>query len=812
MRGLVLLLIVTMAVGVARLAAGEVPPATRALVTKHCADCHDAEIKKSGLDLTALSFDLSDRATFDTWVKVVDQVEAGEMPPAKKPQPAAATVTAALTPLRGALRAQGAKQGGSSANRVRRMNRVEYEQTLRDLLVLPALRVKELLPEDGLRHGYDKVASALDLSHIQMTRFMEAAEVALRLAASQPVQAAERKTRREKAGVQSTAQAALAGIKGIPLVDGKIADGYSSRVVGEGANSYRTASGYSGKADSMAILANVLGGQAEGIQFDHFKPAASGLYRVRFSIWGMTWDKNEVKPAATTHVVRASLGDVRLGFFDAPSMKPTTHEFTVWLEPHDRVSFHIMSIPEWGPNNWPSQNGIYDYSGPGVVYDWFEVDGPLMEAGASPSRRRLFGDSGKPDSASVSAVMRTFAERAFRRPVQAIEIHPYIALAEQQMKIGQPLEAALLSAYQAILCAPDCLFIGLEDGVAEASKAKLGAFALASRLSYLLTNGPPDDELLKLAAGGTLSKPAVLRAQAERLLGSPASERFIAHFLDHWLELRKIDFTQPDKDLYPTYDVWLRDGMIAESRAFFRALLNDDRSADHLVSSPFVMIDQRLARHYGIAGVQGGTLRAVAVPAGNPRGGFLTQAAVLKVTANGTATSPVLRGVWVLEHLLGEPRKPPPPNIPAVEPDAKGAVTIREIIEKHRADSACAGCHAKIDPPGLALESFDAIGTWRDHYRPPGNKKQGLAVDSSGQLKNGGVFKDISGLRALLSKDAAALGRNLAKQFLTYGTGSGISFTDRESFDAMVASTKAGNYGVRSLLLAVITSDLFQSK
>ncbi len=815
MRGLILP--VALVVGALGLAvAGEVPPAMRTLIKQHCTECHDAETKKGDLDLTGLSFALTERSTLETWLSVVEQLESGDMPPAKKlERPSPVAVTSALTPLRAALKAQ---VGQAAVSRVRRLNRVEYEQALRDLLALPALRVKELLPEDGQRHGYDKVAGALDISHIQMSRYLEAAEVALATAASQPPLLAEKKTWREPAAAQGTAQQAMATVQAVPLFGGKLAEGYSHKVVGEGANSYRACQ-FNGTADAVVILKGDLGPhQSEGVQIDRFRPAVPGLYRVRFSAWAMLWDKTEVKPPKETlHVVRASLGDVRLGFFDAPAMKPTVNEFTTWLEPHDRISFHIMSLTDGGngPHNWPSVEGIFAYSGSAVAFDWFEVEGPLSEPAAtsatSASRRRLFGDTGKPDAATVTTVMRNFSERAFRRSVAVAEVKPYVDIAEALMKQGRPLESALLSAYQAILCAPDFLFLGLEDGLAEAAKAKVGSFALAARLAFMLTNGPPDDELLKLAANGSLSRPKILRAQAERLLASPGSQRFVTHFLDQWLDLRKIDFTTPDKGLYPTYDTWLHDASLAESRAFFRTLLTDDLGVSNLVASNFVVIDQRLARHYGIDGVQGAALRRVPLPAGSSRGGFLTQAAVLKITANGTVTSPVLRGVWVSEHLLGIPRRPPPPNIPAAEPDASGATTIRQIIELHRADSACAGCHAKIDPPGMALETFDAIGAQRTHYLKP-DQKPGLAIDSSGKLKGGSSFSGIGELRTLLAKDDVGLARSLARQFLIYGTGANTNFVDRDALDAVVATTKPTTYGVRSLLLAVITSDLFQSK
>ena len=309
------------------------------------------------------------------------------------------------------------------------------------------------------------------------------------------------------------------------------------------------------------------------------------------------------------------------------------------------------------------------------------------------------------------------------------------------------------------------------------------------------------------------------------------------HFLDEWLELKDIDFTTPDPQLYPEFDPWLRDSMLAETRAYFRKLITENRSAGHIVDSDFALINQRLAELYDIRGVDGGQLREVSLPRESPRGGFVAQAAILKVTANGTATSPVLRGVWMTERILGIPLRPPPPNIPAVEPDATGAVTIREQIEAHRADEACASCHKVMDPPGLALESFNPIGGWRENYRASGRpkmiwvgegkdrKKQrephvsvlsargdrkqirlGGAVDASGQLPSGGEFDDLDGLRALLLADEALA--QISPGNSIYAPAK-LPFLGPQVIEQIVAQTAESNHGVRSLIEAVVTSPLF---
>jgi hypothetical protein len=302
----------------------------------------------------------------------------------------------------------------------------------------------------------------------------------------------------------------------------------------------------------------------------------------------------------------------------------------------------------------------------------------------------------------------------------------------------------------------------------------------------------------------------------------------VEDFLGQWLKLRQIAANDPDRKLYPEFSPYLQDSMVAETRAYFRELIAKDLDARYLVRSDFVMVNERLAVHYGIAGVSGSQVRRVQLPPGCPRGGFLTQAAILKITANGTTTSPVPRGAFVMARLLGQPPEPPPPNIPAVEPDVQGATTIREQLDKHRSNPACASCHAKIDPPGFALESFDVIGGWRDRYRsigsgdkPPRGSidpfigigfKLGPNVDASGQLPDGRRFGGMAELQAMLAADTPRLLKNLAEQFAVYSTGRPIAFGDRDEIARLVKSTREHGGGIRTLLHEVVQSPLFQTK
>ena len=859
--------------------AADFTPAARKFLDQSCAECHDADVQKGGLRVDQLSVKKPDRDQLNRLVLLFDRVLKGEMPPKKADQPEAAARAAFLEELRTSLVEAESKEPLAA---VRRMNRVEYESTLRDLLHLPLLRVKELLPEDGQQAGFDKVGGALDFSPVLVSKYMEAVDVALNLASVKDAKRPEPKVWREPAVNQRTVLGAIRVHCAVPLKGRELASGLTTSITGNPETDIRNVvrwAQFKGDADSVALLTSVIGRvQPQGLQPDRFKPPVSGWYRVKFSAWSLRWMRThaeaskrglvrqfntfdkpyfknssdeweytrlaEEKPARewmenvefyesaeVAQVVRASLNGEPMGYFDAPSLDPKVHEFKVWLNPDDKVSFHAMTLPAVGASNSGTSEGVLAYEGPAVAFDWFELEGPLLDEWPPASQRQLFGDTSA--GADPRPMLANFATHAFRRPATVADIDRYAEVAEVQLKGGASFESAILAGYKSILCSPDFLVLGLEPG----------DYSLASRLSYFLWNGPPDDELLGLAAQSALSKPEVRQKQVQRMLADARSNRFIEHFLDEWIELKKIDFTTPDPALYPEYDAWLHDSMLAETRGDFRRMLARDFGVFGLVQSETVLVNQRLAELYGLRGVTGSEFREVKLPPGSPRGGLLTQASVLKVTANGTATSPVQRGVWVMERILGIPRQPPPPNIPAIEPDATGAVTIRQMLEKHRADATCASCHAKMDPPGLALESFDAIGGWRDHYRLAGKPKNirvgqgkdaktveeptleivsetaafrnrvkmrlGSPVDASGELAGGRTFRDINELRALLLKDEDALARNLVRQFLTYATGRAPRFGDRDEIEAILSKTKPSHHGLRTIIEHIVASPLF---
>ncbi len=441
--------------------------------------------------------------------------------------------------------------------------------------------------------------------------------------------------------------------------------------------------------------------------------------------------------------------------------------------------------------------------------------------GASEPTTVVEVDSPNPKE-DAPRLLRNFMSAAYRKPVDESDVRRFQALFEDQFAKRYGFAKSMLAAYSAVLASPRFIFIEEKPG-------RLDDMALAMRLSLFLWNSTPDATLRDLATRGQLHNPEVLR-RTLRLLDDPRSRRFVDAFTDYWLDLRKIDETSPSSTIYNDYELDdpLKFAAVEETRLFFNELVRADLPARNVVDSAFTFLDERLANHYGIAGVSGATMRRVTLPPESVRGGVMTQAAVLKVTANGTTTSPVIRGHWITERILGIEIPPPPPTVKAVEPDIRGAVTIRQQLEKHRADRTCATCHNVLDPSGFALESFDVMGAFRQRYRavsddvPPvkgygmnGQKLEfhwGLPADSAGELPDGRPFKDVRELKKLLVTDEAPIARNLVRQLSVFATGAPVRFSDRDEIEGILARAKSSQYGVRTLIEELVQSQLFQTK
>ncbi|CAA9418501.1 MAG: FIG00928889: hypothetical protein, partial [uncultured Phycisphaerae bacterium] len=569
----------------------------------------------------------------------------------------------------------------------------------------------------------------------------------------------------------------------------------------------------------------------------------AGLYRLSVSAYSFFWDKGAVLPAKATEAYSLAAGTVltgtrTLGYFDAPKDKPGVSTVVVWLEPADEIFFNPVTLG----HGHGSERGAATMTHSGVAVEWLDVEGPILAAWPPPGRQLLYGGlplvEWKPESntprprrptdphaplqtvapadprVDAERLLRAFMARACRRPMADDEVRPFLALFEAKLAEPTTFEEAIRTAYKGVLTSPQFLFLSHTPGQPD-------LYALASRLSYFLWSTMPDEELTRLAADGSLGKPEVLRAQTERLLNHPKARNFVDNFTGQWLKLRDINATQPDRQLYPE-EAWEADvaaytvdSMAEETRLFFDNMLRKDLGVSHVIDSPSSFLNEPLAKLYGIEGVQGAAMREVALPPAAGRGGIISQASALKVSANGTTTSPVLRGVWVATRLLGREISPPPPGTGGIEPDVRGATTIREQLALHSTDASCASCHVKMDPPGFALESFDVVGARRDKYRvlkDGGLNRDGPPVDASGQTADGTPFQDLAGLKAILLKDPDALARNLTAKLLTYATGRAPAGADRIEVDEIVARVRGAGYGVRSIIHEVVQSEMMRGR
>jgi hypothetical protein len=791
----------------------------RPLFAKYCFGCHSGDRPEADLRLDQLTPDFSTAAGRNQWNLVVDRVAAGEMPPKSKPRPSESEWRPVSTWIVAHVREGTAAERKRNGRVVlRRLNRTEYENTVRDLLGV-SVELKDLLPPDGSQEGFDNVGDALHVSSFLLERYLEAAETALDVAIAnrpRPPLISKRYSLTETHQVKST-----------------------------------TESVFRKSADGGVVMFSSSAWQA--VSLSPFYPPDRGDYRFRISASGV---QSSGKPV--TYRVDAGLmlmtGKPHLvGYFDAPPDQPTVLEFVDSLEPRNTIRILPYGLASAQAVN---KVGADIYDGPGLAVDWVEVEGPLHATWPPESHRRIFGDlpqvpapiynqrdrveviSNEPP-ADAERILRRFIRRAFRRAVTADDVGPFVTLVESKLSEGRSFEQAVRVALAAVLVSPEFLFLDERPG-------PLDDFALAGRLSYFLWSTMPDEELLDLAERSrhvsraaaesgredratnptlpSLRDPTILRQQIDRMLDSPKAAAFVENFTGQWLGLRDIDFTEPSHILYPEFDHMLKVSMVRETELFFAELLKHDLSIANLIASDFTMLNGRLAKHYGIPGVDGWEFRKVHLPPDSHRGGVLTMASVLKVTANGTTTSPVMRGAWVLDRILGTPPPRPPENVAALEPDIRGATTIREQLAKHRQVESCATCHRLIDPPGFALESFDVIGGWREFYRTSGNGKpiivdgqrmrylQGKPVDAADVLPDGRAFAGIDDYKKLLLADLDQFAAALTKKLLTYATGGPPTSADEVEIESIVARARAKKYGLRSLVHEVVQSSLFHNK
>lgn len=793
-------------------------PPDRAFLQTHCLDCHQGAEAGGGLDLSKLGQDLSDAKTLQHWIRIADRVAAGEMPP-KEAEPVELSARTSYVQTLGDWLRSHRRIEDASLGRVRgrRLTRRELERSLQDLLGID-IPLADQLPEEANSAEFSTVANGQAMSHFQLERHVAVVDVALDEAFRRALSPEDRYDR--ELDTSAIARRPDRGRTREPeIIDGRAVT-WSSGLI------------FYGRIPATTAPEN--GWYRFRVRVAALKPPKTG------GVWCTVRSGLCVSSAPLLGWVGAFEAIDQPREIDLEAWLPKGHMLEI--RPGDatlkkaRFAGGQVGNGEGEPQNVP-----------GIALDHITMNRFHRGLDNAGIRQLLFDDlkfeNGRkgrlrPRSQSqnhredIQRLVTRFAERAFRRPVSEQEIAPFVRLAlsaldpveknsaeenhsdkESSQKNGttengvEDFTGALRLGYRAILCSPRFLYFTEKPG-------KLDDYAIGTRLSYFLTGSTPDGDLLELAAANRLHEPSILRGEVDRLLTGPQGRRFIQDFSAEWLDLDLIDFTEPDRKLHPDFDSIVQQSMLDETHTYLETMLRENLSITHLIDSDFTFLNSRLARFYDIDSVTGDKQQRVALEPQHHRGGVLTQGAILKVTANGSNTSPVVRGVWVSERLLGEPIPPPPGNVPAIEPDIRGAKTIREMLAKHRAQDSCASCHVKIDPPGFALENFDPAGKWRDRYVQlvRGRTDRGAKIDASYELLDGRKFENVDEFRELITKDSRPLARNVAEKLLVFGTGAPISFADRQSVDDIVEVAERDDYGFRSILHAVVASHVFLSK
>lgn len=726
-------------------------------VNKYCMPCHNLDKAAGGLSLDG--FQSTDHARRDrkTWANVAHAIAAGEMPPMKKAQPTKEEKAAVIDWVENALtKVNCAAPKDPGRVTLRRLNRAEYNNTVRDLCGVTITPADDF-PADDVGYGFDNIGDVLSLQPVLMEKYLAAADKVLAAALTRPLPPLNQKqTYRPQ------------NIRVIPR-DAKFQEGGRDRIVF--------------KSDGSAFL-------------EKFNFPADAEYIVRFRGWG-----TDVGGAFPKAVVRVDGKDVKTVEVKAAKDKPEQYEVRAKLPAGEkRVAVAFTNPHEDKEAKDPAKK--FREFGLSVI----EVEGPFNPpAPPDPASIKLLlvvKPKDKADERTAAEwVLSEFARRAFRRPVKPDETARLLKLYDVAAGQGEPFEQALRLPMKAVLCSPHFLFRVEDDPMDPEGVRPLNDFEFATRLSYFLWSSMPDDELFRLAEANSLRKPEVLEAQVKRMLKDPKAAALGENFAGQWLQLRSLKTLAPDAGYYPDWDEALRQGMAGEARAFFGHVAREDRSILEFLDADYAFVNDRMSRHYKLPRVEGPEFQKVKLPDGR-RGGIVTMASTLTVTSNPTRTSPVKRGKWILENILGTPPPPPAPDIPELPPTNQLKGTLRQQMEQHRANPSCASCHSKLDPLGFGLENFDGIGGWRD-------KDNGQKVDPSGVLPDGATFSGPAELRKVLLGKSDQFRRCFADKLLTYALGRGLEYYDKCALDEVVAASKANGDRFSAVVLAVVKSDPF---
>lgn len=803
-----------------------VAPSVRTFFSKYCSDCHGAETQEADFRVDTMLKVSKTAVDAEYWQLVLDNLNLGEMPPKGERQPTDGEREAVTEWIDQELRrARKALAGHSGEVVLRRLNRTEYEYTIEDLFGVRG-DFTSGFPADATADGFDNNGAALMLSSEQITQYMRAADFVINRA----IQTGSRpKTNRSVFTLHDFNREAWANHRKqlerrkqnfddltpaeqqrtremIEKLKTNPHDGFSFPVWQDG--KLRTPTPDDGpEVDAVIAIKASYGAPTTRRVFTARTP---GWYRFQITAYAAS---NQGEPVR----LKISYGSFHQGtipevadIIQLTNDRPRDFEYRLYLQPHNLVKMEMIDGTNWAP-----REKLVELPGPFVAIRSMEMEGPLFDQWPPVGHRFLLATR---ETASLSddempTILSELAPRLFRRPVNESVVEKFVsfyaAAREQELS---PLDAFKLTV-KAMMASPHFVY-HVEPDAADA----IDHYALANRLSYFLWRSAPDATLYELAESERLSKPDVLRQQVDRMLADERSERFLKDFTGQWLGIDLVGDMQPDRNLYPEYDDSLERAMVEETQAFIRELLHKDESLTNLIDSDWAMLNDRLARHYGIEGVEGNHFRRVPLKKTDRiRGGLLTQASVLNVTSNGTTTSPVVRGVWVLERLLGTPAPEPPPDVPAIEPDIRGASTIQEQLERHRSIPQCASCHRRIDPYGIALENFDVIGGWRESYRalePTANPNRpklvdGTAVISSDSMPRQGRFDDFRQFRTLLLEQDELVHRNVARQLATFALGRSVDFSDEEDIHGIASATRTHRGGMKTMIRELVTSRLF---
>jgi hypothetical protein len=742
-------------------------------VGRYCFECHNSDDQTAELDLDVISSDDVDRHP-EVWEKVVRRLVARQMPPAPLTRPKEREYDAVVSAIAGVLdRAAAAHPEPGRTDTFRRLNRTEYQNAIRDLLALD-IDASAWLPGDESSHGFDNVTVG-DLSPTLLERYITAAQKISRLAVGSPTRSPGGDTIRIRADLTQEEHVA-----GLPLGT-------------RGGALLPYTFPQDGAYEIQARLARDRNEHIEGLREPHELEVL--LDRERMALLTVTPPRTEKEHQTADERLktrfRVTAGPHQLGvtFLKNPSSLLETKR-----QPY-QAHYNMHRHPRISP-------ALYQVS----------ITGPYAPQGHgdTPSRRRLFvsqpKESGEED-ACAGRILSMLLRRAYRRPVTDADLKKPMEFYRRARAEGD-FDAGIEMALSAVLVNPQFLFRIEPDPLAVTpnSAYRIPDLQLASRLSFFLWSSIPDDELLDVATRGELSEPGVLERQVRRLLADPRSRSLVSNFAGQWLHLRNLEAITPDLRLFPDFDDNLRQAFRQETELLFEGVLREDRSVLELLKSDHTFLNERLAKHYGIPHVYGSRFRRVPLGDDGVRGGLLRQGSILTVTSYATRTSPVIRGKWILENLLGTPPPPPPADVPALKDNTVSSTfSVRERLAEHRRNVACAGCHKLMDPVGFSLENFDAVGRWR-------TLEEGRPIDATGGLPDGSRFDGVTGLEQGLLRRPELFVGTLTEKLLTFALGRGVEPFDAPAVRKIVRDARATDYRFSSLIVGIATSTPFQMR